>query len=159
MTSTAIFAADSKVQIDSAAQASTGNNHRSAVIPERVAALIRPILDQQLQIISGDARGEHRLNLLLHALTQRTGRDADEALVVLMCFYMGESQEETDAVIARGRKMLPLLRKYQSTNPQVPGRKYPDTLMKGPLSKEDDFEGAIKAIKHGWHSTADSPGE
>jgi hypothetical protein len=74
-----------------------------------------------------------------------------------MCFDVGESQEETDAVIARGKKMLPFLKKYQNKNPEIPGRIYPDSMLKGPSRKADTFEGAVKAINHGWKSTADNP--
>ncbi len=74
-----------------------------------------------------------------------------------MCFYVGESQEDGDAVIARGKKMLPLLDKYKDRNPRVPGRTYPDSMLKGKSSKDDAFEGAARAIHKGWHSTADNP--
>jgi hypothetical protein len=53
--------------------------------------------------------------------------------------------------------MLPLLRKYQDKNPKIPDRTYPDSMLKGISSKADAFEGAVKAINHGWHSTADNP--
>jgi len=74
-----------------------------------------------------------------------------------MCFDVGESQEETDAVIARGKRMLPLLKKYQDKNPKIAGRTCPDSMLKGTSSKADGFEAAVKAINHGWHSTADNP--
>jgi hypothetical protein len=70
---------------------------------------------------------------------------------------VGESQEEVDAVIARGKRMLPLLKKYQDRNPKVPSRTYPDSMLKGTSTKDDAFESAVKAINHGWHSTADNP--
>ena len=46
-----------------------------------------------------------------------------------------KAQEATDAVIARGKRMLPLLKKYQGTNPKVPGRTYFDSMLKGVSSK------------------------
>ena len=66
----------------------------------------------------GTQHDESRLGNLLYGLTQKKGRAAYEALAVLMCFYVGESQEETDAVIARDKRMLPLLKKYQDKNPK-----------------------------------------
>jgi hypothetical protein len=30
-------------------------------------------------------------------------------------------------------------------------------MLKGISGKNDAFEGAVKAINHGWHSTADNP--
>lgn len=124
-------------------------------VPAQVAALLRPILDEKQKSGQHD---ESRLGNLLYGLTQKKGHLADEALVVLMCFDVGEPQEETDAVIARGKRMLPNLRKYQDGNPKIPGRTYPDSMLKVPSSKTDTFEGAVKAINHGWHSTADNPG-
>lgn len=103
----------------------------------------------------GGQHDESQLSNLLNDLTRKRGRVADQALVVLMCFDLGESQEATDAVIARGKRMLPLLEKYQGTNSKVPGRTYSDSMLKGVSSKTDAFEGAVKAINHGWHSTAD----
>jgi hypothetical protein len=125
-------------------------------VPAQAAALVRPILDERQK--GAQHEGSRRGNLL-YGLTQKKGRAADEALVILMCFYMGESQEEADAVIARGKRMLPLLKKYQGKNPKIPGRTYPDSMLKGISSKDDAFEGAVRAINHGWHSTADNPGE
>ncbi|HLO07085.1 MAG TPA: hypothetical protein VK198_10620 [Terriglobales bacterium] len=127
---------------------------QSVAVPAQVAALLRPILDEKQKSGQHD---ESRLSNLLYGLTQKKGRVADEALVVLMCFDVGESQEETDAVIGRGKRMLPLLKKYQDKNPKIAGRTYPDSMLKGSSSKADTFEGAVKAINHGWHSSADNP--
>jgi hypothetical protein len=127
---------------------------QGVAVPAQVAALVRPILDEKQK---GAQHDESRLSKLLYGLTQKQGHTADEALVVLMCFDVGESQEETDAVIGRGKRMLPLLKKYQDKNPKIAGRTYPDSMLKGSSSKADTFEGAVKAINHGWHSTADNP--
>jgi hypothetical protein len=115
--------------------------------------LVQPILGERQK----GGQGESRLSSLLYTLTRKRGRAADEALVVLMCFDMGESQEDTDAVIARGRRMLRLLEKYKDSDPTFPGRTYPDSLLKGSSNKSDAFQGAIRAIEHGWRSTSDNP--
>src|SRR4051812_16529461 len=88
----------------------------TALVTAQAAALLRPILDE---VQKGAEHDERRLSNLLYGLTEKRGRAADEALVVLMCFDVGELQEEADAVIARGKKMLPLLDKYQRRNPKV----------------------------------------
>jgi len=139
------------VVLAGARQVSESPGAHSVVVPSRVVALLRPILREKQ---GGD---ERRLNKLLYTLTQTKGRAADEALVVLMCFDLGESQEETDAVIARGRRMLPLLEKYKNGNPRIPAESYPVSMLKGASTKADAFEGAVKAINHGWRSTADNP--
>ena len=100
---------------------------------------------------------EQKLNRLLKQLTRRKGLEADEALAVLMCFYLGDSQEETDAVINRGRRMLKYLGKYRFAVPVLPGRAYSASMLKKSSAKADDFAGAIKAIRKGWHRTADTP--
>lgn len=127
---------------------------QNVAVPAQVAALLRPILDEKRK---GEQHDEGQLSKLLYGLTQKQGHTADEALVVLMCFDVGESQEETDAVIARGKRMLPLLKKYQDKKPKIAGRTYPDSMLKGTSNKADIFKGAVKAIKHGWHSSADNP--
>jgi hypothetical protein len=146
------------------------------LVPEGAAALVRPILDLREASVSqcgepgtasrctdGEAHQrelerERRLGELLAQLTQRKDARADEALVVLMCFYIGESQEEEDAVIQRGRRMMRLLNKYRHTVPRIPDRAYPDSMLKGASNKEDSFRGAIVAIERGWRGTWDSPG-
>jgi hypothetical protein len=119
--------------------------------------LLRPVLDELQRYRSQSGYSEHELGELFHALTETKGRFADEALVVLMCFDMGESQEEADAVIARGRRMLPYIKKFQDNTPKIPERSYDDSMLKSPYSKDIAFQGAVKAINHGWHSTADNP--
>jgi hypothetical protein len=70
---------------------------KTFMVPAQDAALLRPILDERKK---GAQQEGVRGGNLLYGLTQKKGRAADEALVVLMCFYMGDSREETDAVIA-----------------------------------------------------------
>ena len=105
----------------------------------------------------GPKHNESKLSKLLYGLTQQKDDAADEALVVLMCFDMGESQEETDGVIERGKKMLPLLQKYSDATPDILGLSYSPSMLKPSSSKAETFAGAVNAINHGWHSTADSP--
>ena len=138
---------------------SRGGRTALLVVPERVAALVRPILDEENRLLSGQGGDGHKLSNLLYALTQEKGRTANEALVVLMCFYTGESQEETDAVIARGPEMLSYLRKYQHRNPEIPNRSYPESMRKRATDRTSDFSGAIDAIRHGKRGTWDNPGE
>jgi hypothetical protein len=127
-------------------------------VPEQVAVLLRPILDELQKYRVGNGVNRHTVDERFYALTKRKGSFADEALVVLMCFeVMGESQEDADAVIGRGRKMLPFVEKYRLGDPQIPGRAYPNTMLKSASHKAEDFQGAIKAIKHGWRGTWDNP--
>jgi len=145
--------------------------HQKLTVPEPVAHLIRPLLDlrqksqQQPEVnCSADSdptkctdSNEENFEKLLAKLTARRDPSSDEALVVLMCFYLGESQEETDAVIGRGRRMLKYLNKYRYVTPNIPGRSYQGSMLKDQSVKADDFAGAIRAIQKGWHTTADNP--
>jgi hypothetical protein len=144
-------------QTSSPKPASPYDKAQSVVVPAQVAALIRPVLDELQKYRSEGGRDEHQLDEVFRDMTEKKGRFADEALVILMCFDMGESQEETDAVIAPGKRMLPYLKKYQDKNPKFLGRTYPNSMLKGFSSKSEAFEGAVRAINHGWHSTADNP--
>jgi hypothetical protein len=126
-------------------------------VPEQVVTLVRPILDLRQEsieqcgepgssskCIQGDAyeREQQRQKEfadLLAQLTQRKETAADEALVVLMWFYVGESQEEADAVIARGPKMLAYLAKYRHARPKISTRAYPNSIFKNPTLRSADF--------------------
>ena len=144
-------------------------------VPETVATLVRPMLDLlQESVAECGERGKpsncrdgeryvherermRKFEDALRRLTKERGRSADEALVVLMCYNIGESQEETDAVIRRGRRMLLYLNKYRDQIPIIPSRQYPDSMLHNPVNKIENFEGATKAIHNHWKSTADNP--
>ena len=157
------------------AQADQPKTHADTRVPDQVSALIRPILDLREESLrecgepgvpsrctDGDTyvrenerrkkRGE-----LIYELTKENSANADESLVVLMCFYLGESQEETDAVISRGRRMLAYLNKYRRSDPIVRNPSYPGSMLKSPTAKAEDFTGALTAIKQRRHSTSDTP--
>ena len=133
--------------------------HKAVLVPEGVAVLLRPILDglQHYQQHRYDGADRSQVDERFYFLIKQKGPAVDEALVVLMCFeVMGESQEETDEVIARGRRMLPYIQKYRDAEPKFPASSYSD-LLKGLAAKDNAFEGATKAIKHGWRGTWDNP--
>jgi len=126
-------------------------------VPGKVAVFVRPVIDE-LQKYRTERGDPNRISERFYALAQKQGRLVDEALVVVMCFdVMGESEKDADAVIARGRKMLPYLTKYRDRAPKIPGRRYPDSLLKGATKRGSDFEGVVKAIEHGWRGTWDNP--
>jgi hypothetical protein len=137
----------------------------TVAVPERSAALIRPILDLRHQSIaecgelgsnSTCATGpayerqqdrEERIWELVVGLTQRAGPHVDEALVVLTCFNLGVAQEESDAIIERGRRMLPLIDKYRHRRPVVPSRNYPSGMFRSDV--DGHLETAVRLINHG----------
>ena len=142
----------------------------TVTVPEASAELARPILDLQrhwrecsghanvagCDIASQNGR-QSRIGKLLYDLTKNSTKVADEALVVLMCFNIGESQEEEDAVISRVKRMLPLLRKYQHVVPVVPARDYPKSMLNTNDIKREKFVGATQAIQGNVRGTWDDP--
>jgi hypothetical protein len=127
----------------------SGSGNPQVIVPESVAVLVRPILDEKQRSGSHE---QSRLNNLMSALIGKGGRSADEALVVLMCFDIGESHE--DSVIERGRRMLPLLNKYREKSPRMQHRSYPDSMLRGVSNKNDAFNLAGRAITLGVHVKA-----
>jgi len=145
-------------------------------VQPRVAALVTPILDlQEISVrecgtpgtasrctegtkYDNELQRKKQMSQLLQKLIRENSVARDEALVVLMCFYLGESQEETDAVIQRGKEMIKYLNKYRHAIPSIPGRAYPASMLKDSDVKADDFAGAKKAIEKGAHSTTDAGG-
>jgi len=141
------------------------NPHRSIIVPENVASVVRPLLDLRQESISqcgipgtpskcidGQAYTEERareekFNRLLERLITQQGPSIDEGLVVLMCFYVGESGEEVDSVISRGRRMIPYLQKYGNRIPAIPNRYYASSMLNDAGITQEQFRGAMLAIK------------
>lgn len=126
------------------------------VVPSQVIALARPVLDE-LRTYRTKGGDPNRISDRFFSLAKQNGPFVDEALVVILCFdAMGESQEDDDAVIARGKRMLPYLAKYRNHTPTISGRRY-DSLLKSSSRKEEHFQDVVKAIQHGWRGTWDNP--
>ena len=127
-----------------------------AILPPRdVQEMLKPILDLHAEAES--AQGERRQVLfwqcekLTADLLQMRTKSSDEALVVLMNFYVGESLQAdlVHSVTVRGRRMLPLLVKYRSAHVTFSRRKYPSSLLLAPDIRKQDFETAIKSVRAG----------
>jgi len=157
------------------ARAQDSGVQQEIVVPERVAALVRPILDLRQASVAdcgepgeatrqacltgpGYEREQERWrkveqgigNLISHkTATTDEATTADEALVVLMCYYTGESGDNEDGVINRGRRELPYLLKYRKSDPVIPKRAYPGSMHLAGDVKEESFQIAINAIKKG----------
>ena len=85
----------------------------------------------------------------LPILLLRKQQPQHEALVVLMCYYTGESGDNADAVINRGRRELSYLLKYRESDPVIPERAYPTSMRLARDVKDETFQSAINAIKNG----------
>lgn len=123
------------------------------LVSESVALLIRPILDEQYKrLFTGEYEYERNMSNLLYSLIENESAAADEALVALSFFYIGESQEDSNAIISRGTRMLIYLEKYRNKNPIIPDRNYPNSMRRNNYG----LEGRVQAIKQGLRGTWDS---
>jgi hypothetical protein len=115
---------------------------QQVVVPELVAAIVRPILDLREESIAdcgepgmptepkcltGDGYDREQTRWWkvaegVGAVIAQKGATADEAFVVLMCYYTGEYGDDIDAVINRGRRMLPYLQQYRTRVTTIPKR-------------------------------------
>lgn len=78
-------------------------------------------------------------------------RASDEALVVLMNFYVGEAlgPDLVHQVTLRGKRMLPLLKKYRTASVSFPNRTYAPSLLVADDIRQTNFDNAIKSIEVG----------
>jgi hypothetical protein len=63
-----------------------------------------------------------------------------------MCFDVGVAHEESDAIIDRGRRMLPLIDKYHYRRPVVPYRNYGSGMQRSDVDAQ--FEALIRLIDY-----------
>ena len=115
------------------------------MVPERVAILVRPILDLEAdslrlcrstkpQSCTEGREGEEELararqkETLTTELLGKKGQTANEALAVLLCYYIGEGNGEDVlfTITSHGHQMLTPLRKYEHQTPTVAQRNYPE---------------------------------
>lgn len=119
--------------------------------------LIKPILDLRVKSIDNPAEKEvpgstsWKMGKLLYRLSQNQSRDADEALAVLLGFYLGESNDEDllHDVTIRGKRILPYLEKYRRGAFSVSGRQDSTKLRPNGMFERGPFDRAISAIKSG----------
>jgi hypothetical protein len=131
-------------------------NVTATVVPPReVQEKVRPILD--LCEEAEGAQGE-RQNAAFYQAAKLTGelfqaktKASDEALVVLMNFYIGESPEGDllHQVTVRGKRMLPLLLKYRTSSIVFSRKEYPSSVLLAIDTKKQNFDEVIKSVRAG----------
>jgi hypothetical protein len=128
----------------------------ATIVPPRdVQELVTPILyiRAEAEASQGDRQNAAfwQAARLIGKLTDMKTQSSDEALVVLMNFYIGESPgaDVLHQVTVRGKRMLPLLLKYRNAHVTFSGRKYPASLLLPPEVKKEDFDDAIKSVRAG----------
>ena len=143
-------------------------------MPKETAHLITPVLDLRYESVKecGSGRDYHcasgpagerdvarwdKVEKLVAQLIDNQSPPADEAVVVLLHYYVGESEapDLITSVTARGKRMLPLLLAYRDTIPLIPGRNYPASMLTEDEIRRTEFDRAIRAVKTGRILTVD----
>jgi len=119
-------------------------------VDAKVARLVEPVLDALVQSQGCSDREESFYEADKHLgtiLGLRTDA-SDEALVVLLYFYIGESSCEDiiHEISKRGRRMVPYLRRYRDTAPDFANRRYPPCLLVESSTRVEFFDEVIRAI-------------
>jgi len=144
------------------------------VLPKGSADLLVPILDLRYESIrecgigkefrctSGPAGDRDtarwkKVEELVAGLIKNKSSSADEAVVVLLQYYVGESEgpDLITNVTTRGRRVLPYLLKYRDNIPSIPGRSYPASMLTDQDIRQEEFDEAIRAVKSGKILTVD----
>jgi hypothetical protein len=128
----------------------------AAIIPPSdVQGRVTPILD--LCAMARTSQGESQnaafwqAGNLIGKLADIKTNSSDEALVVLMNFYIGEATGEDllHLVTVRGKRMLPLLLKYRNSSVIFSKKKYPPSLLLAGKVKKQNFDEVIKSVRDG----------
>lgn len=126
-------------------------------VPPPVAKCVSPILDTVVDVRRAEKkrlpseRLESNIGRLLGRLIADKNPTTDEALVVLVQFYIGEANSEDilHEVTKRGQRMIPFLRKYMRGSAHIPGKYYPASIRANPQTSIGFMETAIESIKDG----------
>lgn len=129
----------------------------SVTVPPLVSNLIIPVLDAYKKARTDNSSEKEQEGGSLWNAAVSVGRvmdnktsAGDEALVVLLYYYIGEATggENRIEIIDRGKTMLPYLKKYQMHTPQIPGKDYKELLLERKTSQMS-FREIIAAIERG----------
>jgi hypothetical protein len=120
-----------------------------ATVPKAAARLVAPVLQAMISVRSSE--NEQTLMALDDAVERvcnRNNRASDEALAVLIEFYVGEHSGEDISceLVRRGMRVLPLLAKYHHHKIVVPGV---DMSRTEPL--DTLYDDVRERIHHGEH--------
>ena len=133
------------------------------VVPPRVTKLILPILDAMQQAFDGphplnEQEGSPLWNagVMMGKLFDNKSPASDEALVVLLYYYLGESngEDQFQEIICRGNRMLPYLRKYQLLSPEILQRHYSKEVLLERKTVSEKFKDIADEINKGHSAIA-----
>ena len=125
------------------------------VPPVTVQDSVTPFLDLRTQAESSKGEQQQaafqKSEKLLARLFKTKTRTSDEALVVLMNYYVGEAlgPDLVHEVTLRGKRMLPLLMEYRTATVSFRNKQYPSSLLLADDVRQENFENAVNSIKAG----------
>jgi hypothetical protein len=128
-------------------------NAAGEIVPAQDVQEVKPILDLCAEATGSEGKPQNAVvwqtGQLMGVLFQMKTKASDEALVILMNFYVGESLGEDllHQVTVRGKRMLPLLLKYRSAHVIFSSRRYPSSLLLAPDVRKENFSNAINSVK------------
>jgi hypothetical protein len=125
------------------------------VPPAAVQDLVTPFLDLRTQAASSKGEQQQaafqKSEKLLARLFKTKTRTSDEALVVLMNYYVGEAlgPDLVHEVSLRGKRMLPLLMKYRPASVSFSNKQYSSSLLLADDVRRENFENVVNSIRAG----------
>jgi hypothetical protein len=128
---------------------------KTVVPPVDVQEKVKPILDlcEEAQTASLERQNAAfwQVAKLTGELSRMKTKSSDEALVVLMNFYIGESTGEDllHEITVRGRRMLPVLLKYRNASVVFSKKEYPSSLLVAADVRKQNFDEVITSIRAG----------
>ena len=128
----------------------------TSVVPRKeTQTLLSPILSLRADAESLEGKEKQsaleKSEKLIARLFEMKTRASDEALVVLMNFYVGESLQPdlVHEVTLRGKRMLPLLLKYSTASVTFSEREYPSSMLLTDEVRKKNFQDAIEGVRSG----------
>lgn len=116
-------------------------------VSSRVTRLILPAIFAATAVNRVDSpENREAVVRALHPLIARRAADTDEALAILLGFFLPEDSHLAlrCEVLSRGKRLAPLLRKYRNREPELRGHVYSPALI-GPYTEYDDVLGQLRA--------------
>jgi TonB family protein len=121
--------------------------HRAAPEGNTPTALAAHVIDAAPRALATDDWND--LETRLGALYNNPSKEADEAVVILMSFYLGEhnGEELYENLISRGPRMIPLLERYLHEEPATLLAQYPARVRLERATTTSFLQQALQTLK------------
>ncbi len=115
------------------------------------AELVIPLLNLACEMFNNRSswRAVPKVEMVIGDLLGDRGVVADEALVILFHYYVGDhnGEELWEGVVTRGKRMIPYLMKYRDHPPKLTGLRCREVFRLGADTVREQFDSAIRAIE------------